>query len=113
MPKYIVHQDGWFFEWSTVVDAPTTFGMKLDEFKEYYRDHYGSEGMRELGERLDRAITKGTSSFMDTSGQSLMDGFNRAGYRETYLSIPEIVRIYCVERREPVEGEGEVIQHED
>lgn len=111
MPRYIVHQDGWFFEWSTIVDAPVTFGMKLDEFKEYYRDQYGAEGFRDLGERLDRALAKGTSSHMET-GDELMDGYNRAGYRETYLTIPEIIRIYCEERREPVEGEGVELQHE-
>jgi hypothetical protein len=87
--------------------------MKLDEFREYYRDQYGAHGMDDLGSRLDRAIAKGTSSHMDSSGESLMGGFNRAGYRETHLTIPEIIQIYCVERREPVEGEGVELQHED
>jgi hypothetical protein len=113
LPKYIVHHEGWFFEWSTVVDAPVTFGMKLDEFKEYYRDQYGAHGFADLGSRLDRALTKGTSSQMGETGEELMGGYNRAGYRETHLTIPEIIKIYCEERREPVEGEGVVLQHEN
>ena len=50
-----------YLEWSTIVDAPVTYGMPLDEFTAYYRDQYGAEGMRALPERMARVEAKGTS----------------------------------------------------
>jgi hypothetical protein len=35
--KFEDKDDVYYLEWSTVVDAPVTFGMSLEEFKEYYR----------------------------------------------------------------------------
>lgn len=54
MGRYILKIKDHYLEWSTVVDAPVTFGMLLPEFKEYYRDEYGRDGYRELKHRLER-----------------------------------------------------------
>lgn len=52
MPRYICKlQDGdtaYYMEWSTVVDAPVTFGMTLEEFMEHYREEYGKRGLMEM-----------------------------------------------------------------
>lgn len=53
----------YYLEWSTIVDAPVTYGMTLDGFKIYYQGEYGISGMRDLPERLKRVEEKGTSAF--------------------------------------------------
>ena len=62
-----------YLEWSTIVDAPVTYGMPLDEFTAYYRDQYGAEGMRALPERMARVEAKGTSDRIsrDVSGRGV------------------------------------------
>lgn len=69
MPRYIVKIAGKYLEWSTVVDAHVTYPMTLDEFREYYKERYGTEGMRDLGDRLGRVETRGTSSFLHKSAE--------------------------------------------
>lgn len=53
----------YYLEWSTIVDAPVTYGMYLEGFKAYYQQEYGRSGMRELPERLKRVEEKGTSAY--------------------------------------------------
>jgi len=100
MGRYIVKIEGYYLEWSTIIDAPVTFGMPLEEFKEYYRQEYGENGMRDLDIRLTRVERTGTSAH----GQRCLDVLrgNRAGPNEKYLSKPEIYRAYCL--REPIRG---------
>lgn len=103
MPRYIVKltdsktNTNYYLEWSTVVDAPVTYGMSLDEFMRYYRDAYGSEGMKDLPNRLKRVEEKGTSSQINETVESVIFG-NRAGEGETEMSIDEIITEYCVNR---------------
>lgn len=97
MPKFIVHHDGYFFEWSTIVDAPTTYGMRREEFEVYFEKRYGAEAMRDLPDRLSRALAQGTSSLDGTSAESLIAG-NRAGPDETELPFADVIRITCYER---------------
>jgi len=94
MPRYIAKIDNFYLEWSTVVDAPVTFGMALDEFKEYYRQKHGEIGMTGLADRLARVEQKGVSSHLDGSVESLF-AYNRAGPNETCLSTNQIKRAYC------------------
>ena len=106
MPRFVCQYNGVWFEWTTVADAPATFGMTKEEFIEYYADEYGRRDTGStMEERMARAEAKGTSSMMDSSLEDLISS-NRAGYRENYLTLPEIERIYLIEKREPVEGEG-------
>lgn len=97
MGRAIIKLSEYYLEWSTIVDAPTTFGMKLDEFKKYYRQRYGTEGMKELPERLERVEKKGTSFHEDTSYKETIRG-NRAGPDESKLSEAEIVKAYCLQK---------------
>jgi len=48
MPRYIAKLEGKYFEWSTVVEAPVTKAMSLEDFKEYYKDMYGQRGLENL-----------------------------------------------------------------
>ncbi len=90
MPRYICKLDGLYFEWSTVVDAPVTHGMTLDEFTAYYKQEYGRSGAPQLAERLVRVEEKGTSSHIHRSVDELIRN-NRAGDDETCASREEIV----------------------
>lgn len=98
MPRYIVKlsegEQSWYMEWSTVVDAPITYGMSLDQFKKFYQEQYGRRGMGELDERLERVEAKGTSSHGHTSAEDTID-WNRAGENETCLSVQQIVDFWC------------------
>lgn len=105
MPRYIckvidLDKKEYYFEWSTVVDAPVTFGMSLEEFKEYYKERYGLEGLKGLPERLERVEEKGTSSRVDESVQTLFE-HNRAGPNESCFTFEEIVDWYCRKQKEP------------
>lgn len=91
MPRYIVKIKDQYFEWSTVVDAPVTYGMSLDEFKEYYQSEYGS--VCGLDARLERVEAKGTSSQIDANLKECI-GFNRAGENEKQISIAQIYKRY-------------------
>ena len=82
-----------YLEWSTIVDAPVTWGMTLDEFKEYYRDEYGAEGMRRLAERMARTELKGTSFYLDADVSHTIR-HNRAGDCEACLAPDQIWEKY-------------------
>ncbi len=100
MPKYIIKMSGegkdFYLKWSTVVDAPTTYGMSLDEFKEFYRQEYGNQGIQQLPQRLERVERTGCSAYTKTLDEVLIN--NRAGDNETEISKAEIFRKYCLER---------------
>jgi len=98
MGKYIIKlNDGekdYYLEYSSVVDAPTSFGMSLEEFKEFYRDEYGREGFDRLEQRLKRVEEKGTSEHNADNVDDTI-GCNRAGKRETRLTKQQIIEVYC------------------
>ncbi len=98
MPRFICkvidNEQAWYLEWSTVVDAPVTYGMTLEEFKEYYKDEYGRQGLGGLDKRLERVEAKGTSSLMHDSAEDVMD-WNRAGQKGSSLSRQQIIDVYC------------------
>lgn len=104
MPRYIVElrdgDDRWLLEWSSVVDAPVSFGMTSEEFNAYYQEEYGKEGMRDLDQRLERVWKKGTSAHLYDSAEELVS-FNRAGPNETSLSVEDIIEWYCRRKEEP------------
>jgi hypothetical protein len=101
MPSYIckfsTSDKSYYLEWSTIVDAPVTYGMSLEEFKTFYYAEYGLHAMDELEERLRRVELTGTSSRMDSSLDSLIE-FNRAGNGEKQLTKEQIIKRYCTER---------------
>jgi hypothetical protein len=110
MPTYIVKMADdqgtpWYLFWSTVVDAPTTCAMTLDEMKEYYRDEYGRQGMRDLDDRLARVEATGTSCrYPDSTAESTIGVVNRAGKGETWLSAEQTLRL-SIMRRDDIDFE--------
>ena len=90
MPRYIVKTDGPYGEWSTIIDAPVSKLMNLDDFKAYYQHQYGVEGLSGLPERLKRVDEKGTSAIGDSSFEQTVN-FNRAGDNEERLSVPDLI----------------------
>lgn len=110
MGRFVCHHEGYFFEWSTVVDAPVTYGVDLEQFTDYYRSRYGElDFEHEWPKRLERALATGCSSRIDRDLRSMVS-FNHAGFEGTCLTFEQIIQIYCVEKRPPVEGEGVPIQ---
>lgn len=107
MPRYIVKlvdpraNKEYYLLWSSVVDAPVTNGVGLTEFKEFYKDEYGNEGMKEFDERMARVNAKGTSCRLSKNVEEFL-ACNRAGPFESNLSYDEIVRFYCL-GEEPAE----------
>ena len=88
----------YYAEYSTIVDAPTTYGLLLDDFKAFIKDQEGARGLEELPERLARCDKQGTSFQMDGDLLSLLC-CNRAGKEESKLTYRQIVAVYC--HREP------------
>jgi len=82
-----------YFVWSTVIDAPIKKGMTGDELKKYIKNEQGSEGIRELPERLKEVEKTGTSFFPDKSLRATI-AFNRAGDNDEYLTEEEIYLKY-------------------
>lgn len=103
VPKYIIKlNDGkrdYYLEWSTIVDAPTTYGMSRDEFEEYYLDEYGKALWAGLAARLKAVELNGHSAFFAKSVDDLIS-FNRAGKDEKSLTKKQIIRKYCTHQPE-------------
>ncbi len=92
-----------YMEWSTIADAPGTYLMELDEFLEYYRLTYGTNGVAELPARLERADRTGTSSRGPDSTAAHVLECNRAGPNEAELTEAEIWQQFYVDRPEAEE----------
>ena len=93
MGRYILKLNQWYFEWSTIVDAPITWRMTLEQFKQYYQQEYGDHGMENLPERLERVEKSGTSAIPTKTADELIS-FNRAGEKEENLSRELILEKY-------------------
>lgn len=94
----------YYLEWSTVVDAPTTYGMSRREFTAYYRRMYGESEMLDFEERMARVDRKGTSALIEESADDVIRG-NRAGKDETRLTKQQIIEHFC--RNRPTDDEQE------
>lgn len=89
-PRYLI--------WSSICDAPYTYGMELEEFTSFYREEYGrSDFKQNFDARMKRVEEKGTSSMIDRSAAAVMRT-NRAGPNETELTLDEIWIKYVDER---------------
>lgn len=101
MGRYIIKlidpetQKEFYLEWSTIVDAPVTYGMTLEEFKQYYLEEYGRSSMDALEFRLARVNNYGTSSVKGKSLKEMIIG-NRAGPNEETLTMEGILDTYCL-----------------
>lgn len=93
MAHFIIHKDGVYNVWSTVVDAPIfDSGMTLEQLQSYIKDEHGQVGLHALPERLVRAHATGSSGIMDSLDACI--AVNRAGAKETCLSRDEFIGKY-------------------
>ncbi len=97
MPHCIIKLKDKYLEWSTIVDAPVTYGLDLDELSAYVKDRYGSEGLDELPARLKRVEEQGTSFHTRCPVAELIKN-NRAGEGETCISADAIYHRYVTSR---------------
>lgn len=95
----LTHKDkDYYLMWSEVVDAPVTYGMSLDEFKEYYRNEYGESGMRGLPEKLELVEKYGVSNWPHYHSADEYIKFNRAGHNQKQITKAQIIKIYCIDK---------------
>ncbi len=95
MGRYIVKLNDYYFEFSTIVDAPVSFGMSLTAFKKYYLLEYGQHNYKKLEERLSRVEKYGSSSVPNEAAEEILS-CNRAGPKEDCLTTDEIYKAYCL-----------------
>lgn len=94
MTHYILHKNGRYNIYSTVVDdcffEPS---LTLEELKEYIQVEEGNRGLRELDEQLERAHKTGSSSLIMNSLEGVAS-CNHSGPDGDNLSFDEFVEIY-------------------
>lgn len=101
MPRHIIKltdpatSTDYYLEWSTIVDSPITYGMSLEEFKEYYKEEYGRQGMLDLDQRL---------ALVEKNGISTMDNRHTLDWllntHVDKLTEQQILEKYCINRPE-------------
>jgi hypothetical protein len=81
-----------YLEYSSIVDAPITWGLTLEVFEQYYKEEYGQQGLNGLVERMFRVEMTGSSMW----GSSLEETIrcNRAGLNGTELTIQQFTEFY-------------------
>jgi hypothetical protein len=93
MPRFIIKIEDKYFEWSTIVDAPVTYGMTEQELRDYIKEEYGNQGLEGLPDRLKRVARQGTSCLSDCPIDDLLT-HNRAGDNDSRLTKEEIYAKY-------------------
>ena len=99
MPNVILYlrdgREGWYLEYSTVVDAPTTGGMRHNEMLRHLAREYGRADLKGHKARLARAHANGSSYRFDKESAEDVIRSNRAGPGELSLTKKGILDLYC------------------
>lgn len=90
-------QKEYWLVWSTVVDAPITYGLSLDELREYWREEYGRSGMDGLERSIELANETGFSSRIRKSLEDVICA-NHAADDGSELTLEQIIQKYCRDR---------------
>lgn len=100
MGSCICKHDGWYFIYSTVSDAiEPARAFTREELQEHIREEYGRAGVDRLADRLERVETHGTEQRdTDVSGTLWL---NRAGARETWLTLAQLMPWLVARRTDP------------
>lgn len=88
LARYIMHHEGMFFEWSTIVDALTTEGMTYDEMRTLLLQ---SDSQHSVDKRLARTIENGVSCLFKVSSIDSFLVSNRAGENETHIPVATLL----------------------
>ena len=97
MGRAIVKIKDKYFVWSSIVDAPITYGMTVAELKAWHKLEYGKSV--DVEQRLKRVEERGTS-YIDCRSVEEVIRMNRAGDNETCLTADEIYEKYVMEESE-------------
>jgi len=92
MGRALIHENGKFFEWSTVVDAPVTYAMTREEAIEHCLNRHNLS-RKEALLRIQRAEATGTSALGGWLSKGGIAEYNRAGPNESHLPWPEIIKL--------------------
>ncbi len=100
--KLVDDQDGqeYYMEWSSMADAPLSYGMPLIEFREHYKEHYGTTGLHVFDTiDLPQIIKKGHNVKNVPAGVDYIQveciDTNRAAGGESKLSKEDLIQIFC------------------
>lgn len=101
MPRFIIkltdqNNNEYYMLWSTIVDAPISKGLCLQDFEKFYQEEYGNQGMVDFHKLMEIVQSKNTSSRIDADAEETIR-FNQAGPGRSPLSMEEIVRFYCLD----------------
>ena len=93
MPNYLIKHtlpDGEerYLCWSTIVDAPLTYGVTREQIRTFWLERWGQRGLEDLDRRLAAGGDPETLAYVQPT--------NRAGADETRLTIAQIVDYYIV-----------------
>jgi hypothetical protein len=91
MAHHIIKLGEHYLTWSTVVEAPVSRGMNLDDFKRYYQARYVSTDTLDI--ELALVEVRGVSTIVDDLDSLI--SCNRAGDKERHLTISELIKKYC------------------
>lgn len=101
MGQYIIKltdpkdQKDYYLRWSDSVDAPISYGMSLEEFKESYKEEFGKSGLAGLEDRLLRVEKTGSSGHPPFGCFENLLSSNKAGKNRQHAEIDEILELYC------------------
>lgn len=91
MAHTILHHNGAFNVYSSIVDAPIfEHALTREQLTEWYKDEYGNSAMPTLPQRIERAEAKGTSSRLASSLADEVSG-NHAGPDGTELPLDAFI----------------------
>ena len=92
MAQYIVHHKGAYNIYGTIADgAYFESALTLNQLKQYIKEEFGEQGLRNLPQRLERAQQKGTSSINANSLEETLL-CNRAGKNESHISTKTFIK---------------------
>lgn len=100
MSHLVIKVRDYYLIWSSVVDAPVSFGLTYPDLVRWVRREEGLKGLALLDEQMKFIERYGTGS-CNIKAESLFS-FNRAGPDESSLNEEEIYRAYCL--RQPIRG---------
>lgn len=85
--KHCISGKDRYLVWSSIVDAPITYGITKKQLLQFWRTEYGRSGVEDLERRLAAGRTKTVDCMVSC---------NRAGKDETRLTTEQIVDYFFV-----------------
>lgn len=99
MPRFNMRIKDKYFCWSTIVDAPITHGMTVEEYRKWYIFEYGNIAYDEQKfNNMISALDKNASVYGNgiVESETIEDAIlcNRAGENEAWITADEIYERY-------------------